>query len=136
VEIRNARDDDLDAVVDLWLREGGPTSMPCGPTEVITLLRRDPDAILIASDDIGVVGTVIVGWDGWRCHLYRLVVEPRCRRQGIASRLVDEAKRRARALGAGKIEALIALENTPAIEFWERQDLVRDDDTGRWMIRL
>ena len=110
--------------------------MPCGPTEVITLLRRDQDAILIASDDIGVVGTVIVGWDGWRCHVYRLVVEPRCRRQGIASRLVDEAKRRARALGAGKIEALIALENTPAIEFWERQDLVRDDDTGRWMIRL
>ena len=39
-------------------------------------------------------------------------------------------------LGAGKLEALIALENTPAIEFWERQDVVRDDGTGRWTIRL
>jgi len=136
VEIRTATADDLDAVVDLWSREGGPTSMPCGHDEAAVLLRRDPDALLVAYDDRGLVGTLIVGWDGWRCHLYRLVVERRCRRQGIATRLVDDAKRRARRLGAGKLEALIALENTPAIEFWERQDLVRDDGTGRWTIRL
>jgi ribosomal protein S18 acetylase RimI-like enzyme len=136
VEIRTARDDDLDAVVDLWCREGGPTTMPCGSTEAITLLRRDPDALLIAHDDVGLAGTLIVGWDGWRCHLYRLVVEPRCRRQGIASRLVDEAKRRARALGAGKIEALVALDNAPAVEFWEAQDLELDRRDGRWMIAL
>jgi ribosomal protein S18 acetylase RimI-like enzyme len=136
MEIRTAREDDVDAVVDLWRREGGPTSMPCGPTEAITLFRRDPDAILIAHDDVGLVGTLIVGWDGWRCHLYRLVVEPRCRRHGIASRLVDEAKRRARALGAGKIEALVALDNEPAVEFWEAQDLELDRRDGRWMIAL
>jgi ribosomal protein S18 acetylase RimI-like enzyme len=136
VEIRSARDDDLDAVVDLWCREGGPTTMPCGPTEAIALLRRDPDALLIAHDDVGLAGTLIVGWDGWRCHLYRLVVEPRCRRQGIASRLVDEAKRRARALGAGKIEALVARDNAPAVKFWEAQDLELDRRDGRWMIVL
>jgi ribosomal protein S18 acetylase RimI-like enzyme len=136
VEIRIARGADLDAIVDLWFREGGPTSMPCGRAEVITLLRRDPDAILIASDDLGLAGTVIVGWDGWRCHLYRLVVEPRCRRQGIATRLVDEAKRRARALGAGKLEAMVALDNAPAVEFWEAQELEHDHRDGRWTVRL
>ena len=110
--------------------------MPCGLEEATTLVRRDPDALLVAYDGDALLGTLIVGWDGWRCHLYRLVVEPRSRRQGIAARLVDEAKRRARVLGAGKLEALIALSNTPAIEFWEAQDLGRDDDTGRWTIRL
>ena len=110
--------------------------MPCGPTEAITLLRRDPNALLIAHDDVGLAGTLILGWDGWRCHLYRLVVEPRCRRQGIASRLVDEAKRRARSLGAGKVEALVALDNAPAVMFWEAQDLELDRRDGRWMIVL
>ena len=46
--------------------------MTCGPTEVITLLRRDPDAFLIAQDDVALAGTLIVGWDGWQCHLYPL----------------------------------------------------------------
>jgi ribosomal protein S18 acetylase RimI-like enzyme len=136
VDIRTARPDDLDAVVDLWAREGGPTTMPCGPDEAARLLRRDPDALLVAYDDGTLVGTLIVGWDGWRCHFYRLVVEPAWRRQGIAARLVVEGTRRARAFGAGKVEALIALANAPAIEFWARQDLVRDDETGRWMLQL
>jgi len=136
VEIRTALDDDLDEVVELWCREGGPTSLPGGRAEATTLLRRDPDALLVAQHDDAVVGTLVVGWDGWRCHLYRLVVEPAWRRRGIASDLVTEATRRARALGAGKLEALIALENAPAVEFWEQQGLVRDDDTGRWMIGL
>jgi ribosomal protein S18 acetylase RimI-like enzyme len=136
VDIRSARDDDLAAVVSLWQREGGPTSMPCGRAEVSTLLRRDPHGLLIAHDDVDVVGTLIVGWDGWRCHLYRLVVEPRCRREGIASRLVDEAKRRARALGAGKIEAIVVVDNAPAVAFWESQGLEFEPQNGRWTIRV
>ena len=136
MEIRPAQPADLDAVVDLWSREGGPTSMPCGIAEADALLRRDPDALLVAVADGTMVGTLIVGWDGWRCHLYRLVVEPAWRRRGVASRLVAEATRRARALGAKKIEALIALANPPAIEFWEAQGLELDRRDGRWMMPL
>jgi len=109
--------------------------MPCTHTEARALLARDADALLVAADDTGVVGTVIVGWDGWRGHLYRLVVEPRSRRLGIATRLVDEAKRRARALGAGKVDAMVALDNVGAVEFWERQGLERDHRDGPWTVR-
>ncbi len=45
--------------------------------------------------DARVVGTLIVGWDGWRCHLYRLAVDRTVRRSGIAGTLVAEARRRA-----------------------------------------
>jgi len=136
VEIRSGEPDDLDAVVSLWQREGGPTTMPGGRAEALALLARDPDALLVAVDDEGLAGTVIVGWDGWRCHLYRMVVEPRCRRRGVAASLVAEAKERAQALGAGKIDATVAFDNGPAIEFWERQEFVADPRDGRWTFRF
>jgi ribosomal protein S18 acetylase RimI-like enzyme len=136
VEIRSARAEDLDDVVSLWRREGGPTSLPGGRAEAEALVRRDPDALLVARDGPALVGTLIVGWDGWRCHLYRMVVEPRCRRQGVAASLVADAKRRARALGARKIDATVAFDNPSAIAFWERQAFEQDPRDGRWTNRL
>src|SRR5262245_605234 len=127
---------DLDEVVHLWHREGGPTSLPGGLPEATALLQRDADALFVARVGPRLVGTLIVGWDGWRCHLYRLVVEPPWRRTGVATRLVAAARTRARALGAQKIDALVALDNDPAITVWNRQGFVHDARDGRWSLRL
>ena len=136
MEIRSANAEDLDEVVDLWHREGGPTSLPGGISEARSLLRRDPDALLVARVDEAVVGSLIVGWDGWRCHLYRLVVEPRCRRSGVATGLVAEAKARAHASGARKIDAMVNFNNESAVAFWEGQQFDQDPRDGRWSLRL
>ena len=136
MEIRSATFEDLDEVVDLWSREGGPTSLPGGLDEARALLDRDRDALLVARVDDVLAGCLIVGWDGWRCHLYRLVVEPARRRSGIASLLVAEAVARAHALNVRKIDATVAVANESAIAFWERQDFVEDPRDGRWSLRL
>jgi ribosomal protein S18 acetylase RimI-like enzyme len=136
VEIRSADVADLDEIVDLWSREGGPTSLPGGLDEARALLEHDGDALVIARVDDALAGCLIVGWDGWRCHLYRLVVEPSWRRSGIASRLVAEAITRARALGARKIDATVAFENNSAIAFWEGQEFLQDPRDGRWSLRF
>ena len=75
-QIRTGTTEDLPTVVDLWERAGGPTHLPHSISEVTRLLERDPDALIVAIVDGRVVGTLIVGWDGWRCHLYRLAVVP------------------------------------------------------------
>jgi ribosomal protein S18 acetylase RimI-like enzyme len=136
MEIRSGNPEDLDEVADLWHREGGPTSLPGGVSEARALLRRDPDALLIARVDKALVGSVIVGWDGWRCHLYRLVVEPRWRRSGVATGLVAEARARAQTQGAHKIDATVNFDNGPAIAFWEGQQFEQDPRDGRWSLRL
>jgi ribosomal protein S18 acetylase RimI-like enzyme len=136
MEIRSATVDDVAEVVDLWSRAGGPTSIPGGVAEATALLRRDRDALVIARVSDVLVGCVIVGWDGWRCHLYRLVVEPDARRRGAATRLVAEAAARARALGARKIDATVSLTNESAIAFWERQEFEHDPRDGLWSRRL
>ncbi len=48
------------------------------------LLNRDPDAVILAEHDGELIGSIIAGWDDWRCHLYRLAVRPAWRRQGCA----------------------------------------------------
>jgi ribosomal protein S18 acetylase RimI-like enzyme len=84
VKIRHGHSDDTDRLLDFWRRAAEGTSITDDPDGVRRLLDRDAAAVLIAEGDGEIVGTVIAGWDGWRCHLYRLAVSPAYRRRGIA----------------------------------------------------
>jgi ribosomal protein S18 acetylase RimI-like enzyme len=134
--IRSASSADLPAVVELWDRAGGPTRSPGRHVEAARLLARDPEALLVADRDGRVTGTLIVGWDGWRAHMYRLAVEPELRRRGIARELVVEARRRAAALGAVRLDAMVATANEGAIAFWVAAGFTADDHDARWSLLL
>jgi ribosomal protein S18 acetylase RimI-like enzyme len=56
---------------------------------VLGLLDTDPEALLVVESD-GIVGSLIVAWDGWWGSFYRLSVHPDRRRQGIATALLHE----------------------------------------------
>jgi ribosomal protein S18 acetylase RimI-like enzyme len=100
---------------------------PCGLMPGVTVLE-------IARRDGRVVGTLIAGWDGWRCHVYRLVVEPSARRLGVARALVAEAQLRAAARGARRIDAMVDIGNAPAISFWKSVGFELDTRDGRWSL--
>ena len=108
--------------------------MPGGRAEALALLARDPDALLVAVDDDGLAGTVIVGWDGWRCHLYRMAVADTHRRRGVGAALVDAALERARALGVRRLDAMVADDNDLGIAFWEACGFERYDHDTRWSL--
>lgn len=137
VEIRTAVLDDVDEVVDLWRQFGGPTRSLGQHDEARALLARDPDALIVAcADDGAVIGSLIVGWDGWRCHLYRLVVHPDRRRVGVAGQLLAEGRQRARQLGVARLDAMVHRDNEGAIAFWEAQGFELQDDDARWSLTL
>lgn len=131
VNVRSASREDLDAAVELWDAAGGPTRHAGRHADALRLIERDPEALLVAVENEKVVGTLIVGWDGWRCHLYRLVVDPHVRRSGIASRLAEAAMIRAKSLRAVRLDAMVDPDNTAAVRFWEQVGYELDHDR-RW----
>jgi ribosomal protein S18 acetylase RimI-like enzyme len=80
--MRAALAQDIGAVLAFWrIAAEDRHRPPDTAAAVATLHLRDPDALILAVDGDKIVGTVIAGWDGWRCHLYRLAVSPGRRRR-------------------------------------------------------
>jgi ribosomal protein S18 acetylase RimI-like enzyme len=134
--LRTATLDDVDAILTLWGEAAENRSRPADTrTAVELLLVRDPDALILATDDATdeVIGTIIVGWDGWRCHLYRLAVHPDRRRQRIGQALVDAAQRRASELGATRIDAMVLDDNDLGRGIWAASGFIKQDDWRRWV---
>jgi len=116
--IRPAQRDEVHAVLALWDRAAGPTSQPGTHESMTVLLERDPAALIVAVHDGEIVGTLLVGWDGWRCHLYRLAVDADHRRRHIGAQLVERARERARELGARRLDAMVDGHNDLGVSFW------------------
>ncbi|SCF63405.1 Acetyltransferase (GNAT) domain-containing protein [Streptomyces sp. Ncost-T6T-2b] len=85
LSIRSAAPADLDEVLAFWKTAAEGTSISDDGDGVARLVERDPEALILAERDGTLVGTVIAGFDGWRCHLYRLAVHPDQRRRGVGS---------------------------------------------------
>lgn len=123
---------DADAIVALWATSAGPTRLPSDGGAVAQLLERDPDALLVAESNGTLVGSLILGWDGWRAHLYRMAVRAESRRQGVGRLLLDAATERARAFGARRLDAQVDDGNELGVAFWAGLEFTRDPEDRRW----
>lgn len=133
LRIRAAVPADLDVVLAFWKEAAEGTSISDDRDGVARLLARDPRSLLLAERDGELAGTVIAGFDGWRCHLYRLAVHPRHRRRGVATALLAAAEERFAALGGRRSDAMVLEHNEPAHHTWRAQGYARQEEWGRWV---
>ncbi|WP_255657863.1 GNAT family N-acetyltransferase [Actinoplanes sp. L3-i22] len=132
--LRVAESSELAAVLEFWQAAAENDSRPADtPAAIEALFARDPEALILAVGDDGIVGTIIAGWDGWRCHLYRLAVSPDHRRQGIGGRLIAAAEERFRGLGGTRADAMVLDANERAHGIWSAHGYHRQDDWSRWV---
>lgn len=136
LRIRAAAPDDIDAVLAFWRLAAEGTSVSDDRDGVARLLDRDPEALLLAERGGELLGTVIAGWDGWRCSLYRLAVRPGARRQGIARALVAAAEERFAALGGRRGDAMVLDENERAHHTWRAAGYAPQPQWSRWVKTL
>ncbi len=139
LRIRAARPEDAAALLTFWRDAAEGVSVSDDPAGVLGLVTRDPEALLLAErmpaggEDAELIGTVIAGFDGWRCHLYRLAVAPAHRRQGVATALLEAAERRFARLGGRRADAMVLHGNEPAHGAWAARGYRRQPEWGRWV---
>ncbi|GAP48331.1 GNAT family N-acetyltransferase [Streptomyces azureus] len=133
LHIRAATPEDLDTVLAFWKVAAEGTSISDDRTGVERLVARDPEALILAERGGELAGTVIAGFDGWRCHLYRLAVHPDHRRQGIASALLAAAEERFVRLGGRRADAMVLTRNETAHRAWGAAGYAPEEQWRRWV---
>ncbi|MEU3790119.1 GNAT family N-acetyltransferase [Streptomyces fructofermentans] len=133
LRIRAAVPADVDAVLAFWKDAAEGTSISDDRDGVARLVARDPEALILAEREGRLVGTVVAGFDGWRCHLYRLAVHPRQRRQGIGSALLAAAEERFAGLGGRRGDAMVLQRNENAHHAWRAAGYTPEEQWRRWV---
>jgi ribosomal protein S18 acetylase RimI-like enzyme len=135
--LRGASAADVDGLLAMWAEAAENESRPPDTRAAVTaMLDRDPDAVILAEQDGELIGSIIAGWDGWRCHLYRLAVRPSWRRQGVGSALLAAAETRFKALRAARIDAMVLDSNDLGQDLWRASGYRKQDNWRRWVKRL
>ena len=136
LHIHSAALSDIDPVLAFWGEAAEGTSISDDRDGVARLITRDPDALILAERDGRLVGSVIAGFDGWRCHLYRLAVHPEQRRQGIGSALLTAAEERFVALGGRRGDAMVLERNETGQHAWRAAGYAPEEQWRRWVKHL
>jgi len=103
---------------------------------VEALIAQPGSVLLLALSDDEVVGTLAVGWDGWRGNMYRLAVRSDFRRRGIALALVEAGHEHLRSVGARRVTALVGVEESEAVALWGAAGYERDRKIVRFVRNL
>jgi ribosomal protein S18 acetylase RimI-like enzyme len=131
MEFRRAAPDDAESILQFW-RDSGASMSTTDEVEYLRRVTENPAAVFLIALVSGViVGSLLGTFDGWRGNMYRLVVDPSHRRQGIGRELVRQVEHVFAEWGVRRITVLIEVDRPWAMEFWAAIGYSRDEHVVR-----
>lgn len=126
VNIRPYRARDQTAVVALWERCGlvVPHNDPLRDIEL--KCRVNPEWFLVGVLDGDLVASCMAGYEGHRGWINYLAVSPDCRRNGIATQIMQRAEALLLKAGCPKINLQVRETNQAVIAFYESLGFTND----------
>ena len=125
--IERLREDEIPAAVSLWEAAGLRFRAHEVAAELASVTARDPEVVLMAEDESGLVGSVFGAFDGRRGWVNRLATRPDRRGEGVARELMERLEDALRAKGCTKVNLLVRRSNEEVLEFYARRGYVADD---------
>ena len=143
-EIRVMTIDDYEKVYALWMscKNMGFNNLDDSREGIAKYLRRNPATCFVAECGDSIVGVIFSGHDGRRGFIHHLAVAEDCRRQGIATELLECAVSSLAAEGINKVALFVFNRNEAGNAFWEkngftsREDLVYRNKALVEMVRI
>ena len=134
--IRRATVDEADALVAFWAAAGASMGNTDNADCVRAAIDSSRAVMLLAMDEGRIVGTLLGTFDGWRGHMYRLVVDPGRRRRGIATSLVREMEQLFKQWGVQRVNVLVERDRPWARAFWTSVGYPLDERMDRHVATL
>ena len=136
--------DDYEKVYSLWMscKNMGFNNLDDSREGIAKYLKRNPATCFVAEQGQNIVGVILSGHDGRRGFIHHLAVAENCRRQGIATKLLECAVSSLAAEGINKVALLVFNRNEAGNAFWEkngftcREDLVYRNKALVEMVRI
>lgn len=129
MKIRKMVMEDYEKVYELWMSCAGMglNNLDDSQEGIEKFLRRNPETCFVA-EDREIIGVILAGNDGRRGYIYHTAVHPDYRKQGIATKLVEQVQRAMTALEINKVALVVFDRNDTGNLFWEKQGFtVRED---------
>jgi GNAT superfamily N-acetyltransferase len=131
MEFRRATPEDAASILQFW-KDSGASMGTTDEIEYVRQVAEHPAAVfLLALIDDKIVGSLLGTFDGWRGNMYRLVVAPERRPQGIARQLVRRVEQVFLRWGVKRTTVLVEVDRPWAMEFWAAVGYPRDEHIVR-----
>ncbi|WJH37281.1 GNAT family N-acetyltransferase [Paenibacillus sp. CC-CFT747] len=117
--IREMTVNDHEQMIELWNGiEGLALSNADSKENIEFYLQRNGGLSYVCEQDNKIIGTILCGHDGRRGFIYHVAVNPNCRKQGIAKKLVQKSLDQLNEAGIDKCHIFVIEDNSVGNDFW------------------
>ena len=127
MNIRAFERGDEAAVIELWRRCELLRPQNDPKKDIARKLKVQRELFLVGEIDASLVASVMAGYDGHRCWVNYLAVDPRQQRRGLGRQIMAEVERLVRQRGCPKINLQVRTANPGVLEFYKRIGFAIDD---------